>query len=141
MKLTVESDGGLSAFRQRVTRVAKGEHRLPVARGVAKAVQSLLEDEFQRGRDPDGRMWMRKADGNPSHLTDTRVMREDRTVEAEAGEVTITIQAPYAVHHQHGTSRMPQRQILPEGELPPPWRSPVEEGGAEALRRILTGET
>ena len=93
------------------------------APGVAKSIRRLIGKQFTRGRDPFGRPWAALAASTlargrrPPPLTDTGKMRRGiRVLPRRPSGIAIEVPGPGGFH-QFGTSRMPQRQILP---LQPP---------------------
>ena len=54
--------------------------------------------------------------------------------------VEIIVKDDKAGFHQGGTfCGIPARPMLSEGEFPGPWRAPIEEVGATALRKVIEG--
>jgi phage gpG-like protein len=80
------------------------------------------EKQFEQEKDPDGVSWARLAPstlaqkrrlGYPDKiLTRTGKMRRSVVAIADAKSVLIGVDSEYAIYHQEGTDRMPQRRIL-----------------------------
>lgn len=139
MRFTVSSNGGLERLQQRLERVARGEHRRRMAEAAAVEVRALVAEEFPAGQDPAGQSWATKADGAESHLTKTGTLADSFDISADEDGVSIANSTPYAGFHQGGTSRMPERQMVPEDGLPIVWRVRINEAAASALREELEG--
>lgn len=106
----------------------------------AEAVH-LVQAEFGAQSDPYGNAWARaplKARAGMI-LSDTGRLRGSVTSSSGSNEVRVRVTASYGVYHQHGTSRMPKRQILPnEGDLPGEWRSAFTEATTELIHTLFS---
>lgn len=100
----------------------------------------IEEDQFAPGVDPYGRRWAPLKRGGASHLTKTGAMRASVKATASGNTVTTTVDSP-AQFHQHGTSRMPARQVLPEAgnALPEKYQATIEQAAREVMVAALTG--
>lgn len=129
----------LDDLAQRLRAVATSVDRLlePVARRIAAAV----DREFVLGADPRGRRWapLRRT-GRPSHLTETGALRASVTVQPLSGStIDVTLDDAKASFHQHGTSRMVARPILPAAApLPDHWRDAIADEHAANIGDALT---
>lgn len=133
------SNGGLDRFIRRVERVAAGRHKRPVADAVGEEAVKLVNYGFAAGQGPSGAAWAETEAGNRPLIGDTRALSTSAEYEASDDAVEIKVTDTKAIYHQGGTKRgIPARPMLPEGELPAGWRAPIEEAGAEALRKVLS---
>jgi len=137
MKITVSNNGGVERFQRRLERIARGEHRLPIAQAAAGEVRELIAEEFAQGQDFTGWPWASKADGERSFLTESHELAGAFEITAEEDGVSIANPTPYAGCHQGGTSRMPARKMLPEDELPPEWEERIGNAGHEVFHEML----
>jgi phage gpG-like protein len=129
----------LDDLAQRLKALAKGIDRLlePVARRITSAV----DREFTLGVDARGKRWSPlKRTGRPAHLTETGALRASVKAEPRSGSVVeVTLEDAKASFHQHGTSRMVARPILPAvAPLPDDWRDAVADEHAANVRDALT---
>lgn len=138
MRITRQSNGGLDRLIRRVERVAAGQHCRPVAEAVGKAAVQMVNYGFAAGQAPSGAAWAETEAGNRPLIGETRELSTSAEYEARDDGVEIRVTDDKAGFHQGGTSRgIPARPMLPDGEMPGPWRGPIEEAGAEALRKVL----
>jgi hypothetical protein len=101
------------------------------------AIQQVVESQYDQGKGPDGEKWANKADGTPSNLQKSGVMRSRSQVVAGVKGVTVRIPSPGG-WHQGGTSRMPARPLVPEGDqLPREWEKAAQEAAAAVIREGL----
>jgi phage virion morphogenesis protein len=85
-------------------------------------METETEQQFATETDPDGVRWaalapstlaQKQRKGYPaSILTATGKMRRSVVAIADARSVLIGVDVPYAIFHQQGTRKMPQRRIL-----------------------------
>lgn len=100
------------------------------AEAAAHTINEGIQDQYRQGMDPNGSPWaplakstiMRGRHAPP--LTDTGAMAAGTEVTVEGTSLVATLPSP-GQYHQSGTSRMPQRQILPEGGLSPAWEKAI----------------
>lgn len=94
----------------------------PPLRGFANYFLTETEKQFVSEKDPEGNRW---ADLAPSTLAEKRrlgypddiltrtgKMRKSVDAIATAKTLVIRMRSEYAIFHQEGTSKMPQRKIL-----------------------------
>ena len=117
-----------------------------VASRAAVEIQSLMDEQFNEGRDPYGTAWEPLAESTtdrgrtPPPLTDTRAMRDSLLVRpmAAAG-LQITIDHPAAPHQTGWEGKQgkgPARPILPaRSELPSEWQGVIEDLVAQEFRK------
>lgn len=134
MRFTVTSNGGLERLQRRLERVARGAHRRPVAEAVGKVGVELIEQGFEEGHAPDLSPWKPTKKGNAPLIGETRDLSTSADYEPAEDGVTLKVEDWKAGFHQE------TRPMLPEGELPKPWRHPIEQAGAKALHDALTGD-
>lgn len=126
--------GPLDAFIRRV----RAMRLLPreVAKAAAPHVQEAIQDQIARGEDPDGKAWAPKKDGGRA------LEHAGAAVSTIAADTTIrtTLRGKEVFHHR-GTSRVPQRRILPDsGDMPEHVKAALELGAAEAFQKLARGQ-
>ncbi len=131
MRFSVTNNGGLERLQRRLERVARGEHRRAVAEAVGKAGVELIKQGFEEGHAPDLAPWKPTQKGNAPLIGPTRDLSTSAGYEPDDDGVTLKVEDWKAGFHQE------TRPMLPEGELPAPWQEPIEQAGAEALRKAL----
>jgi len=119
--ISIELDGRqtkaiLKRYKSRVRNLE------PPLRGWGNYMEQETERQFATETDPDGVRWAALAPstlaqkrrlGYPdSILTRTGKMRNSVVAIADARSVLIGVDVPYAIFHQQGTRKMPQRRIL-----------------------------
>lgn len=115
-------------------KIAKLSHAL-----AAEALQ-LMQSEFVAQKDPYGAAWAPLKVRAGMILSDTGRLRGSVTANSDGGEVRLRVPTSYAVFHQHGTKRMPKRQILPnDGDLPGEWRAAFTDVTTELIQHLLSG--
>lgn len=103
----------------------------------AEATQ-LVQAEFGSQSDPYGNAWAPLKARAGMILSDTGRLRGSVASSSSSNEVRVRVTASYGVYHQHGTSRMPKRQILPnEGDLPGEWRSAFTDATTELIQHLF----
>jgi len=137
--------GALGNLAENLRRLTEVPSR--AARAACEDIKAAIEKQFDEGKDPYGRPWKPLARSTiargrtPPPLTDTGDMRDSIEVKPMAGAgISITIGVDYASYHQTGTSRMPARKILPEGnDMPPEWEEAIGRAMLEAFERTGKG--
>ncbi|NES17878.1 MAG: hypothetical protein F6K41_02900 [Symploca sp. SIO3E6] len=119
--ISIEFDGRQTKaiLKRYKSRVRNLENPL---RGWGNWMEQETERQFVTETDPDGVRWAALAPstlaqkrrlGYPdSILTRTGKMRRSVNSVADARGVLIGVDVPYAIFHQQGTRKMPQRRIL-----------------------------
>ena len=109
-----------------------------VAEKLEPAINQVIQAEYDQGKGPDGSTWAAKADGSASHLQKTGAMRSGTEVVRGVKGVSVRVPKPGG-YHQGGTSRMPARKLVPDGEpLPPDWAKAAEEATRTVVLDRLT---
>lgn len=98
----------------------------PPLQGFANYLKEETEKQFEQEKDPEGDRWadlapstlaQKRRLGYPDKiLTRTGKMRKSVRVAVSGRNLIFAIASPYAIFHQEGTKKMPQRKIL---GLPP----------------------
>lgn len=106
----------LAAFKSKVRDLS------PPLEGFGNYLKLETEKQFDEEKDPDGDRWaalapstliQKRRAGYPDKiLTRTGKMRESIKIEATKRGLLFAIASPYAIFHQEGTKKMPQRTIL-----------------------------
>ncbi|NEP56008.1 MAG: phage virion morphogenesis protein [Symploca sp. SIO2G7] len=119
--ISIEFDGGKTKalLKRYKSRVRNLENPL---KGWGNYMQQETERQFATETDPDGVRWAalapstlaeKRRKGYPeSILTRTGKMRNSVLAIADARSILIGVDVPYAIFHQQGTRKMPQRRIL-----------------------------
>lgn len=160
MALVRADYGRLDELRRRAALVASPAFTEEVTRRLAATATKLLADEFRNSRDPYGRPWKpvfrnrirdrrararggaraRKAD---KPLRDTGRLMAAAIAAPQASGTTVRVLIPveYASYHQEGTSRIAQRQIVPDaaGGLGPIWTQAFERETKAAYDEVMEG--
>lgn len=111
----------------------------PASTAAAEALEAVIEAQFVGGFDPYGQTWAPLKDGSASHLEASGDLRGAVHVLPWEG-ISVEFDVPYAQYHQTGTSRMPQRRLVPEeGDWQSSlWGRAVEEAYTEFFGRAMT---
>lgn len=90
------------------------------SRDMADAHLRQVEREFETETDPYGKRWApkKRPDGRKILQGKTGNLRKFRRAAISPRGYKIGTTAPYLRFHQSGTSRMPQRRVLPGRRLP-----------------------
>jgi phage gpG-like protein len=93
-----------------------------------------LESGHKAGVDPDGKRWeKRKSIYAWPTLNKTGELLYSYDYKKRKGSVEVENTAPYASYHQDGTSKLEQRKIIPDGEIPDSWMKLVEKEADKAV--------
>ena len=89
----------------------------PLMRRIARVLESNVQQRFALEVDPDGRSWAPHASATSTNkiLYDTGLMLSTLLAESDGNSATISIDTPYAIDHENGTSRLPRRAMLTFG--------------------------
>lgn len=155
----------LANLRTAVDEAERGALRPELAKVLGAAAIKLVADEFRSSEDPYGRPWKPLARERARNVRASR-RRRARGLESRGGSkplintgrlknafnpqsvdtspdgFTINIPVDYASYHQFGTSRIPQRQMLPmaaTGGLGPIWTRAFQEEADKLIRRRFGG--
>lgn len=108
----------------------------------ARKINDTVQAQYASGTGPSGDPWaplspntIAMGRSNPP-LTNTGALAAGTTVLAEGTAIVATL-PPVGQYHQTGTSRMPQRQILPEGGLSEQWETIIIDALDEEVRKCL----
>jgi hypothetical protein len=102
-----------------------------------RAVQSIVDAQYQAGIGPSGEPWADKVDGTASFLRKSGEMaRESKAIRGVSG-IDVKIPSPGGFH-QSGTKKMQARPLVPdEGTLPTSWEQPIEEAVTRVLSKAI----
>ncbi len=104
---------------------------------VAEELLGLVQEGFRKEANPYGQRWAKKKrdDGRSILVGKTaRLRRGWHTESVSRGTITIAPSVSYADFHQTGTSRMVDRKMVPDDQLPKTWERVIEEAASEILR-------
>jgi len=113
----------------------------------ADGISDAIQRQFDAGVDAYGEAWApladstlkRTPDRNGGPLDNTSEMREGIVVQPMQGagiQITFEDKGDVAMYHQSGTSRMPARPILPDGDdLPDEWERAISDAYEDAFDR------
>jgi len=93
---------------------------------VAASVQAAMRAKLDAGQAPNGTPWAATKAGN----SPLRGASAALTVVAVGSSILMRINGRYVFHHR-GTAKVPKRQILPEGEVPPAMSKAINSGLAK----------
>jgi hypothetical protein len=120
----------LDAFKAQVEKIGDGTAMKEIAAKVLPKIDALVDAEFASGTDPYGTPWTpTKNGGNP--LQGGRGMV---SVSMDGNGLSVTTNE-IGGYHQTGTSRMPQRMVIPdEGRgFPPSWQAVLDAASTEVM--------
>lgn len=118
---------GLSDLQRRIAVLGTPSARADLNAALAETVRTLILEEFDASSGPYGAPWLslRRRSGKP--LLDTGRLRSSFNGDgSDAKSFRFGTDVVYAGVHQYGTATVPQRQIMPEDELPERWLSAFE---------------
>lgn len=104
------------------------ELQTKVAEQVAPTIKGLLDAQIAAGTDPDGNPWQRNQDGSQPLEGAQKYVQ----VNAVGNSIVVRLDEPLS-YHQTGTSRLPQRKIVPTGDLPVSWEEAIQEAVDEVV--------
>ena len=110
------------------------------ATDAADNISDLIDAQFDAGVGPWGNPWAplaestkRKGRQDPP-LDDEGVLRSPVVEALQGAGIRISYDEDYAEFHQNGTSRMPQRMLVPpEGTISPAWNAAIVEAYNDAF--------
>lgn len=117
IKLTV-NQSGFAALKSQIRDTSA------VFAAVGAFADSSLQTTQSSGQDPYQETWAPLATGSPSFLRDQGTLEASRAWESSRNRARVTFGAAYAQFHQSGTSKMPQRKLVPES-MPPHWEGTI----------------
>lgn len=132
---------GLARLKTRIAKAARPEFEAKVAQSMAAAALKQLADGFRKSRSPYGEKWAKLKSRKGKPLLDTGRMRASTGIAPRPGGFEIFVTAGYASYHQHGTRRLPQRQMIPDASrgLGPIWGKAIRAAARERVRRQFLG--
>lgn len=109
-----------------------------VSREAAESIKASIELQFDQGCDPYGNPWLPLAPSTiargrfPPPLTDSHDLRDSITVTPMSGSgIQIDVGEDYGIYHQK------TRPILPEAEMPLPWKEAIQKSFDNSVKRRL----
>jgi len=122
----------LAAFQKAMEALSDGKAVKQIASSSHPKIARLLDAQFASGTDPYGNAWPRKKDGSQA-LQDARG-RVSVAVQGEGISASIDAVLEY---HQQGSSRNPQRLVVPTEAMgiPDSWRGALEEAASEIMKQ------
>jgi phage virion morphogenesis protein len=88
------------------------EDLTPVMTDIAATLWEKIGERFETHKDPVGRQWAEKKDGEPSVLYDSGSMLNSLTRSSGPTHAMVGFGQPYAAYHEFGTKYMPRRGLL-----------------------------
>jgi hypothetical protein len=107
----MDGNAALSAFVERLR--ALRQLATETARAAAPLVERAARETAAAGTDPEGNRWAPTKDGRRPLANAAAAIRG-----VAVGSAVQLVVRGYHVFHHHGTARLPQRRILPEGAIP-----------------------
>ena len=103
-----------SNLRELISKYQKMRKNLlnDAAKAVHITTQEVVTKEFEQQKDPYGKKWPKdktKTPFDPNH-----VIENSFKWSISGSTVTIESDLPYAIYHQTGTDKLPQRMMLPD---------------------------
>lgn len=131
----------INLFRTKLSKVhAAAEAAVAEVRSI---IERDLHAKYSREADPYGRSWAPRVggkndDGHPL-LNKSGALKSSLSVSVnDDGSLDISYDDPKATYHQKGTSRMPQRLLVPSAkDIPPEWRTAFNKVYADKLNRLF----
>ena len=134
----IEGVASLGKIRDKFGRFISGKWRQPMLANVAEEVIELVREGFERESDPYGAKWASLKTRSGRILQDTGGLRSSfHRNQLSATQDTVGAGKDYARYHQSGTSRMPARKMVPDGDIPGEWRSRINEIAALAIKHAF----
>ena len=132
MKLQRSTDGRLEAFAAALSGLAADAPRL-LGEAVAEGGEAAITAEFAKEADPAGNPWAKRKPptGSWPILRKTGRMYGSATARPLPSAAEFTVDTP-AEFHQHGTSRMVARPVLPQF-MTDLWREAIAEAVRERI--------
>lgn len=109
-----QAQGGIEGARRRLSNLS------PLTRDLAVMLQRQTQARFITQKAPDGQSWIpsRRAEREGGQtLTDTGRLRGSFLFSSTPNSASVFTNLSYAVYHQSGTPRMPERPMLGMGRL------------------------
>lgn len=128
---------GFDVIAAKLQRLAdKGEDR--IAERGAEAAQKRLDEQFARTEEPSGLRWKpkKRPNGKPTLEESGDMKGSAKAVPGPNGDILLYVSDEKAAWHQEGTEKMIARKMLPEDELPPRWREPIDEAAHDAIHEV-----
>ncbi len=111
-----------------------------IVTNMGEELLELVREGFEKESAPDGSHWTPLKRRVGKILQDTGRMRNSFHRKAlSSTSVTIGPAVSYAGFHQTGTSRMVARKMVPDGKLPPGWKSRLQKIAKAALKSAIGG--
>ena len=95
-------------------------------------IQAIISNQISSGTDPYGVSWEQKKDGGQALVGIEKYV----SVNENGDSIKISLVGP-AVFHQEGGKNLPQRKIIPDGELPETWSIALSESLRDTFNRKI----
>jgi phage gpG-like protein len=127
----------LHALEEQVGRLAAPALLRSLNDRLASAALVEVGREFEEARDPQGQPWapLRSRVGRP--LNKTGALAHSFGSRSSGQGFSLGSSLSFAGFHQEGTSRLPPRPMLPEGEPGPLWSQALEQEIDAAVERLF----
>lgn len=125
----------LRRIKRQLKAVQNRQLHLEVNRQIAHEALSLVTDGFKHERNPYGSAWRGLKYRSGRILQDTGRLRSSFTMrEVTARGFRIGSAVQYGIYHQRGTSRLPQRAMVPFARrMPPKWGRAFHDTAREVI--------
>lgn len=133
--------GFLRNFRRELAQIASPGVRRDLAAEGSRRFARLIDEGFERERDPYGVLWQPSKKSSGKTLTKTGQLRQGLFVESDPRGRRVTVRITgtarrYGPIHQEGRGRMPQRRFMPDGQgLPPAWGREFTQAADDYFQR------
>ena len=105
-----------------------------LSKGLSKESVKLVKEEQATGTDPEAQPWKPTKRGNIPPLTKSGDMAGSWEPNPGPSSFGLTNPTGYVQFHQTGTSRMPQRKLVPDNHLAGPWGDALEDKTDDIFR-------
>lgn len=131
--------GKIGALVKKLEAMASPQFRASLSAALASEAQRQYRKDFSSGTDPYGTAWAPSKKKSGKTLVRTGYLRSSGEVETVTAEgFRFRVYAPYGGFHQSGTSRMPQRMIVPNARYGlGNWLAPFNRIAAAKVRELM----
>lgn len=131
--------GKIAELVKKLDAMASPAFREGIAKKLADEAARQYRADFAKQQDPYGATWAKGKKKIGKTLIRTGYLRASGEVEQVSAEgFRFRVYAPYATYHQTGTTRSPQRMIVPSARYGlGTWGAPFNRVAAAAIKGLL----
>lgn len=132
--------GRIGELVRKLDAMASPQFREGLSQKLAEEAQRQYRADFAKGVDPYGAVWAKGKKVSGKTLINTGYLRASGEIEQISAEgFRFRVYAPYASFAQYGTTRSPQRMIVPSARYGlGAWGAPFNRTAVAAIRGLLT---